>query len=35
MKLWSDNVIESVDRDKFVHTLETAHEPLLGIKKTK
>ena len=32
MKLWSDNVIKSMDRDELVHTLETAHEPLLGME---
>ena len=30
MKLWNDNVIESMDRDELAHILETAHEPLLG-----
>ena len=30
MKLWSDDVIESMDRDELVHTLKMVHEPLLG-----
>ena len=30
MKLWSDDVIESMNRDKLIHTLEKAHEPLVG-----
>ena len=30
MKLWNDNVIESVDRDELAYILETAHQPLLG-----
>ena len=30
MKLWSNDVIVSMDRDELVHTLKMAHEPLLG-----
>jgi hypothetical protein len=27
MKLWSDDVIESMNRDELIHTLQKAHKP--------